>query len=77
MSDVYFIVITSIFGLFVLFVAYYMWQSMTYVRSALSLKESDLTAEEKATLVRFCQERAAQKNRTKPSPTSKKTKSAK
>lgn len=56
MSDAYYIVVTVIFGLFILFIMWWLWRWAT-VRNPLFLREDQLTDREKAVLARFCAER--------------------
>jgi hypothetical protein len=55
MDDIYYIIITVIFGLFVLFMVWWLYKYLS-TPSVLSMSKDDLTDREKEVIYKFCSE---------------------
>lgn len=67
-NDVYYILITVIFGLFVLFMVWWLYR-YTKRPDVLTMNREDLTDEHKALLYRFCESKRLKKDSKKKQQT--------
>jgi len=61
MNDVYYIIVTIIFGLFVLFMAWWLYRYLRAKPCPLDVKQEDLSDKQKTMLYKFCGEMRRQR----------------
>lgn len=77
MNDVYYIIVTVIFGLFVLFMAWWLFRYLRSKPCPLDVKQEDLSDDQKSMIYKFCGEMRRQRLEKEETERKKQSRSSK